>query len=294
MVHCPYMTNEPIIITTIINVPVARVYQAHIDSADLVRWQSAGGGWFTSYAQTNPVIGGEFHIGYASPNAAEDFDFAGTYTELVPEQRISYRLADGRTVSVVFQAQGESQTSVTTTFDPETMNTRELQQQGWAAVMDNLVDYVQRAANPTMRQIVRSVILPVPAEQAWHLVLDHENYREWTAAFTQGSDYQGEFVQGGRIRFTAPGGDGIISMVHVYAPSRCIAFRHLGWLQNGIEDYDSPAMQSWKNAREEYLFTPVAGGTRFDLYCDTSEAEHDTMSNMWDKALATLADMAQR
>ncbi|MEH7521548.1 SRPBCC domain-containing protein, partial [Priestia megaterium] len=56
---------------------------------------------------------------------------------------IAYTLGDGRKVKITFKAQ-ENETEVIETFDAETENTIELQQQGWQAILDNFKKYVEQ------------------------------------------------------------------------------------------------------------------------------------------------------
>ena len=70
------------------------------------------------------------------------FDFGGTYTEVVNEKKISYKLGDERTVTVLFDKEGSS-TIVTETFDTEDVNAAEMQRAGWQAILDNFKKYTE-------------------------------------------------------------------------------------------------------------------------------------------------------
>ena len=69
------------------------------------------------------------------------FDFAGTYTRLVPEHVIEYSLGD-RTVLVELLPTGEG-VNVRVTFDAEATHSIEQQQQGWRAILDRFARHVQ-------------------------------------------------------------------------------------------------------------------------------------------------------
>jgi uncharacterized protein YndB with AHSA1/START domain len=70
------------------------------------------------------------------------FDFEGTYTRVVPRERIEYRMSDGREVAVTF-AEQPGGVHVTVVFDAETENPPELQRQGWQAILDNYGRHVE-------------------------------------------------------------------------------------------------------------------------------------------------------
>ena len=72
----------------------------------------------------------------------EGFDFEGTFTRIVPDKSIEYRMTDGREVKVEFVERADG-VQVKETFDPETENTPELQRQGWQAILDNFGKHVE-------------------------------------------------------------------------------------------------------------------------------------------------------
>jgi len=70
------------------------------------------------------------------------FDFEGTYNKVDLNKEIAYTMPDGRKVDTLFAKDG-GKTILTTTFDPETQNDPEFQKQGWQAILDNFVKYVE-------------------------------------------------------------------------------------------------------------------------------------------------------
>ncbi len=70
------------------------------------------------------------------------FDFAGTYDEVIPHERITYSFGD-RKATVMFAAE-RSVTKITVTFDPETENSVEMQRAGWQAILENFKKHVER------------------------------------------------------------------------------------------------------------------------------------------------------
>lgn len=64
------------------------------------------------------------------------FDFEGTYTEVIPHERLAYTLGDGRHVTVQIQDKGD--VSVwSETFEADNTHAPELQKQGWQAILNN-------------------------------------------------------------------------------------------------------------------------------------------------------------
>jgi uncharacterized protein YndB with AHSA1/START domain len=69
------------------------------------------------------------------------FDFAGTYTRIVPRERIECTFGD-RTLVVEFIDRGDRVT-VRETFDAETTFPPEQQRAGWQAILDNFARHVE-------------------------------------------------------------------------------------------------------------------------------------------------------
>ena len=70
------------------------------------------------------------------------FDFGGTYTRVVPQELIEFKLADERTVRVEFAVQDDG-TYITETFDAENENDPELQRHGWQSILDAFARHVE-------------------------------------------------------------------------------------------------------------------------------------------------------
>lgn len=78
----------------------------------------------------------------AAKDKSYSFDFSGTYTDIQEHARIEYDLDDKRHVAATFTSVPE-RTKIVQTFDPEAENSREMQQSGWQAILDNFTKYVE-------------------------------------------------------------------------------------------------------------------------------------------------------
>ncbi|MGI9116896.1 MAG: SRPBCC domain-containing protein [Gaiellales bacterium] len=131
-----------ITIETTAEAPVATVWDAYVNPADIVQWNAASDDWHTTDAQVELREGGGFSWRMEARDGSAGFDFAGTYTEIVEHERIEYAFGD-RTAQVTFDDQG-SATRVMITFDAETENPPEMQQAGWQAILDRFAQHVER------------------------------------------------------------------------------------------------------------------------------------------------------
>ncbi len=130
-----------ITVETTIDAPLDTVWQAWTTPADIVQWNAASDDWHTTSAAVDLRVGGQFSARMEARDGSMGFDFAGTYTRIVPHQLIEYALEDDRVVRVEFVA-GESGVTVRETFDAETTHTIELQRDGWQAILDRFARHV--------------------------------------------------------------------------------------------------------------------------------------------------------
>lgn len=69
------------------------------------------------------------------------FDFAGTYTKIVPQKLLEFSFGD-RAASVELVA-GVNGVTIRVTFDAESENPIEQQRQGWQAILNNFAKHVE-------------------------------------------------------------------------------------------------------------------------------------------------------
>ena len=132
-----------ITVETVVNAPIAKVWSAYTSPEDIKQWNTASPDWHTTAASVDLREGGAFTSRMEAKDGSMGFDFAGTYTKLVPEQLIEYSFGDRQGV-VEFIA-GEKAVTVRVTFDAETTHSIEQQRGGWQAILNNFAKHVQAA-----------------------------------------------------------------------------------------------------------------------------------------------------
>ncbi len=130
-------TSTPIVVSVMVYAPLATAWDSFTKEDQITKWNFASDDWFCPSAQNDLEVGGRFNYQMAAKDGSFQFDFLGEYTEVVPQQRIAYRLDDDRTVKIDFLALTPSQTQVTEVFDPESVNPPEMQMAGWQAILNN-------------------------------------------------------------------------------------------------------------------------------------------------------------
>lgn len=129
-------------VATDIAAPVDAVWDAYTSPEDIKQWNAASADWHTTSARVDLRVGGSFSSRMEARDGSMGFDFAGTYTNIVPHELIEYAFG-GRSARVEFSklAQG---TRVRVTFDTEETHSVEQQRSGWQAILDNFARYVER------------------------------------------------------------------------------------------------------------------------------------------------------
>lgn len=133
---------EKITVSAIINAPVEKVWQYYTLPQHITQWNSASDDWHTPKAENDLRVGGRFLNRMESRDGSEGFDFSGVYDQVVDKSLINYTMDDGRTATVTMIDNGDS-TEVMVTFDPEQYNTREMQADGWQAILNRFKMYVE-------------------------------------------------------------------------------------------------------------------------------------------------------
>ncbi|HUH55809.1 MAG TPA: SRPBCC family protein [Rhodanobacter sp.] len=130
-----------ITVEALAHAPIAKVWAAYTTPQDIKLWNAASADWHTTRANVDLRVGGEFSSRMEAKDGSVGFDFAGTYTRVEPRTLIEYTFGD-RVGLVEFVAVPEG-IMVRVTFDAETDNPVEMQRQGWQAILDNFVRYVE-------------------------------------------------------------------------------------------------------------------------------------------------------
>lgn len=139
------------------------------------------------------------------------------------------------------------------------------------------------------RRIQFETVIAAPVEKVFQTMIEDASYREWTRPFCEGTYFEGNWVEGERIRFLAPGGDaGMIAEMARVIPNEFISIRHLGMIENGVEDTTSEAVRAWAPAYENYSFETVPGGTLVRVDQDVAPQWDEYMQRTWPQALGKL------
>src|SRR5436190_22134199 len=92
-----------ITVETNVRAPIGHVWQAYTTPEDIKQWNAASADWHTTKASVDLRVGGAFSSRMEAKDGSMGFDFAGTYTKIVPNELIECSVGE-RTLQVEFSA----------------------------------------------------------------------------------------------------------------------------------------------------------------------------------------------
>lgn len=136
--------KQAVVVEVTVTASIEKVWQYWTEPEHITGWNFASNDWQCPSATNDLRVGGVFSARMEAKDGSSGFDFSGTYTEVVPYERIAYVMAgeDARTVDVTFTDVGHG-ILVTETFETETENPIDMQRAGWQAILDNFKHYVE-------------------------------------------------------------------------------------------------------------------------------------------------------
>src|SRR5438045_1749814 len=117
--------KTPIIVETIINAPVEKVWKCWTAPEHITKWCQASDDWHTHHDENDDRTNGKFKTTMAAKDESASFDFEGIYTNVEENKLLEYTINDGRKVKVKFSHDG-GKTVVTETFEAENTNPIEM------------------------------------------------------------------------------------------------------------------------------------------------------------------------
>lgn len=134
--------KQTIIVKTKINAPVEKVWEYWTEPEHIKKWNNASEEWHTIFAENDLRVGGKFLSRMEAKDGSAGFDFWGIYDEVKLYEVIESTLGDERKVKITFVGK-EEYTEVTESFEAEDINSIEMQQAGWQAILDNFKKHTE-------------------------------------------------------------------------------------------------------------------------------------------------------
>jgi Activator of Hsp90 ATPase homolog 1-like protein len=126
-------------------------------------------------------------------------------------------------------------------------------------------------------------------ENVWNTLWDEPTYRQWTAAFTEGSYAESDWNEGSSILFLSPSGSGMFAVIEKKVLYEQMSFKHLGEVKNGVKE-----PKEWAGATENYYLSENGGVTELRVEMDASGGEMDEyFKTTFPKALDKVKEIAE-
>lgn len=152
-----------------------------------------------------------------------------------------------------------------------------------------------------MKTLTYKVEINAPKEKVWDTMLGKDTYKQWTGAFHEGSDYEGSWEQGSKIRFIGPDDEGKVSgmtsQIVENRPYEYVSIEHLGEIIDGKDVLDSEMAKAFAGAHENYTFTEDNGVTTVTVDLEDAGMPQemvDMFADMWPKALNKLKELCEQ
>ena len=135
------MSATRITVSATINAPLEKVWERYTAPDHITKWNFASADWQCPWAKNDLKVGGKYAARMEAKDGSFGFDFAGIYTQVVPNELLEFTFGD-RAAKVEF-LNGENGVMVRETFDAETEHPIEMQRQGWQAILNNFAKHVE-------------------------------------------------------------------------------------------------------------------------------------------------------
>jgi uncharacterized protein YndB with AHSA1/START domain len=132
-----------IIVTAEISATLDQVWEKWTQGAHVVNWNFAHHSWCCPRATSDFKVGGISSYRMEAKDGSMGFDLNATFTQIEPLAMIASVLEDGRKVEVRF-TKSEKGIHIEQRFEPESQNSRDLQQMGWQAILDQFKTYCEQ------------------------------------------------------------------------------------------------------------------------------------------------------
>ena len=125
-------------------------------------------------------------------------------------------------------------------------------------------------------------------EKVWSTLWNDSTYRQWTAAFMEGSYAKSDWKEGSKILFLTPKGDGMFGIIEKKVPNEQMVFKHLGEVKNGVEEY-----KDWKEVKENYYLSEKNGITELNVEMGETGEYEQYFNQTFPKAIALVKQISE-
>ena len=131
-----------IVVQAYISADRNKVWDYYTKPEHITQWNFASPEWYCPKAENELIVGGKYSARMEAKDGSFGFDFESIYDEINAPKNFTYTTSDNRKVTVKFDEHGDK-TRVIVTFDAESESPKEMQKEGWQAILDNFKSYAE-------------------------------------------------------------------------------------------------------------------------------------------------------
>lgn len=137
------MPKQVIYISAKVDAPIDKVWEHYNNPESIKQWNHASDDWHCPSSSNDLRVGGKFKNRMEAKDGSFGFDFEGEYLDIIPLQKISYKMTDDRKVDMSFHEEN-GYTLILIDFEAEEMNPIDMQKEGWQAILNNFKVFVEQ------------------------------------------------------------------------------------------------------------------------------------------------------
>jgi len=152
-----------------------------------------------------------------------------------------------------------------------------------------------------MKKLEFKIDINATAKKVWDTMLSPKTYKEWVRVSWPGSNYQGKWAKGEKIRFVGEGevaegqGGGTLATIDEFKPYESLLARHIAVINaDGTEDYNSEVAKGWVGTLERYIFSESKGKTTLTVEIETNPDWETMFNDGWPGALKALKEICEK
>lgn len=137
------MPKQVIHISAKVDAPIDKVWEHYNNPESIKQWNHASDDCHCPSSSNDLRVGGKFKNRMEAKDGSFGFDFEGEYLDIIPLQKISYKMTDDRKVDMSFHEEN-GYTLIFIDFEAEEMNPIDMQKEGWQAILNNFKVFVEQ------------------------------------------------------------------------------------------------------------------------------------------------------
>jgi uncharacterized protein YndB with AHSA1/START domain len=283
---------KPIIVTQLFNVPIAEVWNALTVEANLKKW------YF-------PVKNFELEVGktftFYESDTGSRFFHACTFLTIIPEKILEHTWThpnDSKGTSVLkWELESEENGTIVTLTHNGAENFADAGadfsvanfDMGWNAFLKTML----RNFLYGIERVTFELEIKASPQTVWSKLWDKDNYTLWTDPFCEGSYFTGELIQGSRVHFLSPTGEGMYSDVAFLIENKLMMFKHIGVVKDLKELPLDEETETWTGSYENYRLSEIPTGTKLIVEVDTIADYKAYMEEKFPLALQRLREVCE-